>query len=192
MANYLTCLLVDFVSLLNILLHVFQFSVASCHFARCKKRKACRTQSWLWTTGSAVDLEICFVPVLKCELLLCLPFMTSFLTIHFFPKSFRFLCRDYLYSLTSNQAIKKHLRVRVWSKFIILTRCIKPLRWWKVIIQRRTWVKSTSCGRKGTSSLYCQHLIRSGIKHFVTVQAKQRGRNIEWMLLCPLWSEPLH
>lgn len=35
-----------------------------------------------------------------------------------------------------------------------------------------------NCGRKGTSSPHCQHLIRSGIKHFVTVQAEQRGRDI--------------
>lgn len=31
--------------------------------------------------------------------------------------------------------------------------------------------------KEGRSSFYCQHLIRSGIKHFVAVQAEQRGRN---------------
>lgn len=30
----------------------------------------------------------------------------------------------------------------------------------------------------GTPSPHCQHLIRSGIKHFVTVQAEQRGRDV--------------
>lgn len=38
-------------------------------------------------------------------------------------------------------------------------------------------MKSTSWERKGASSLYSQHLITSGIKHFVTVQAEQRGRD---------------
>lgn len=145
-------------------------------------------------TGSppspVLDLER-FVIVFKCELILCLPFMTFFLRIHFFPRSLLLwvivICRA---DCPIGQL--KHLRMYIWSKFTILTRRMKPERWWRVIIQRRTWVQSTSCGRKGTSSLYCLHLIGSGIKHFVTVQAKQRGRNIGWMLLCPLCREPLH
>lgn len=138
-------------------------------------------------TGSPVlrvDLEN-LVIVFKCELILCLPFMT------FFSKN-TFFFQDISFSVSVLFGQLKQLRIYIWSKFTILTRGMEPERWWRVIIQMRTWVQSTSCGRKGTSSLYCLHLIRSGIKHFVTVQAKQRGRDIGWMLLCPLCRETLH
>lgn len=187
---------------------MLRFTVASCHFAWCKREKLVGHHvDYKWTGSPCVARGtwrflslcsnvsfFCVLPVMACFFF----FFFLFLTIHFFffqelsfPVSWLFI--------EPKRPIGqlKHSRMCIWSKLLTLTRRMEPRRWWKVIIQGGegrggTWVKSTSCGRKGTSSLYCQRLIRSGIKHFVTVQAEQRGRDIGWMLLCPLCSEPLH
>lgn len=169
--------------------------MASCLSAWCKREKLVGHKVGYKRTGSPVlraDLDI-FVIVFKCELHPVFDVHTVFffLTIHFFfPRAFVFSV-VVIFRAARPFGQLKHLRMCVWSKLMMLIRRTKPQRWRKVIIQRRTWVKSTSRGRKGASSLYCQHLIRSGIKHFVTVQGEQRGRDTGWMLLCPLGSEPL-
>lgn len=56
--------------------------------------------------------------------------------------------------------------------------------------RRGTCAKWEITEERGTSSLHCQRLIRSGIKRFVTVEAEERGRAGGWMLLCPPCSEP--
>lgn len=56
--------------------------------------------------------------------------------------------------------------------------------------RRGTCAKWEITEERGTSLLHCQHLIRSGIKRFVTVEAEERGRAGGWMLLCPPCSEP--
>ena len=64
----------------------------------------------------------------------------------------------FLYEVWHTISQLKHLRLCIWSKFIIVTELI--IRW-------KTWDKWTRRGRKRTSSLHREHLISSGIKHFV-------------------------
>lgn len=172
-----------------------RFAVASCLFAWCKREKLVGHTVGYKRTGSPC---VARGPGYLCH---CVQMWTSscvwhsygffFLTIQFFfPRAFPFSV-VVIYRAERPRGQLKHLRMCAWSKLMMLNRRMKPQRWWKVRIQRRTWVKSTSRGRKGAPSLYCQHLIRSGIKHFVPVQREQRGRDTGWMLLCLLGSEPL-
>ena len=116
--------------------------------------------------GSCSACERKTVIVFMCAYL---PSMKYFIRMHFFPRPLS-LC-VVIYALSNSISQLNH-----WSKFYHLESGRKTRTRLEGHNLRRTWLKFTSRGRKGGHHLlHCQHLIRSGIKHFVTVQTSDEA-----------------
>lgn len=98
-----------------------------------------------------------------------------FLRIHFYSKTFPFACVVLILKRPAGQL--KHLRTCNLIKVDHLDSAHHAAALMGGHNLEKDVSEIRNCGRKGTSSAHCQHLIRSGIKHFVTVQAEQRGRD---------------